>query len=460
MFCIVGLIVISIIGTTVRAFSISGSIETLPPCHILALIYPDLDIRATLANRDFFLYSGVYMDTTSETINSNSLLTGNNTTPLNEKAKSPLTGDTTTHPYELTNDEIRRILVEYSYICHYFLPINGLFGLIGNTLTSVALLGDQKRPLNGFSVYLVALAGTDSISLLNSLYYWTANCLFQRSMTPTECKLMVWMLYSSQAIGCWLIAAIGVNRLTAVVKPLYRVAACTPRRAILVFTALYILASLYYLPYLAWVGTRNGMCHYTLPSRSWKIIYPVLNMAIVAAPVTIMVYCNGQVAAAVIRRGRRLEFARKNALPHISLARYSSTVSPGPLVPSDSRSSSSSVLSIATIGHGLLTHRHVPLAPSPRDMSKDRHTLGILFLVTFVFLLLNLPYHVKCVLDHMSGNQRRDNFRRDVVIMYVFLCALYMNNSINFLLYCMSASKFRHQVARLLRCGPKCVQPE
>ena len=386
------------------------------------------------------MYLDAYVDTITSTANTTSLLTGSSTT----------------RTYEATDNEMHRLFIEYSYIWRYFLPTNGLFGLIGNALTSVALLSDTKRQLNGFSVYLVALAGSDSISLLNSLYFWITHCVFQHTMTPTECKLIVWIIYSSQAIGCWLIAAIGVDRLTAVIKPLYAVIACTARRAIIVSTVLYIVASLYYVHYLMWVGARNGTCHYTVHNNYWKLIYPVFNMVMVAVPVAVMLYCNGRVAADVLRRGRGLKFARKTPIPHITLAHLSSTVSPG-MCPSDS---TSSTLSAATTDHALVKRRHVPLAPRPRDMSKDRHTLGILFLVTIVFLLLNLPYHVKFVLYKIFGIQRRTNYRRDVVILYAFMCGFYLNNSINFLLYCISASKFRRQVARLFHCRPKFVRPK
>ena len=442
MYCIIRLIVVIKTCATIQLFSGSSSIDTLPTYDVLALIYPDVDVRA------FFVYLDGYADTTTETANT--------TTPLTANTTSRLPGNTATHPHELTNADMYRIRVEYSFIWRYFLPTNGLFGLIGNTLTFVTLLSDSKRQPNGFSVYLFALAVADSISLLNSLYYWFVKCVFHHSMSPVECKIMVWMLYSSQAIGCWLIAAIGVDRLIAVINPLYAVIACTARRATIVSTVLYIVASVYYLPYLVWIGVLNGGCHYNLPSTFWKLVYPLLNMALVAVPVAVMIYCNGRIAADVLRRGRGLKFARKTPIPHITLAQLSSTVSPG-MFPSDSTSSAALA---ATTDHALVKRRHVPLAPRPRDMSKDRHTLGILFLMTVLFLLLNLPYHVKFVLDQILVTRRYRNYRMYVVIIYVFMCAFYLNNSINFLLYCISASKFRRQVARLFRCRPKRVRPE
>ena len=426
---------ISIMGITVRAFSGYNSIDALPPCVVLSLIYPNLDVRA------FVEYSGTYVNTFTATFNTTTLLTGNSTTPLTKNIPYPVTVNTAIH--ELTNDDKRRIFAEYSFIWRYFFPVNGLFGLLGNALTMAALLSDTKRPLNGFSVYLVALAIADSVSLLISLYFWTAHGMFHHYLNRTECKLTVWLIYSSQAIGCWLIAAICVDRLTAVVKPLYAAAACTARRALVVSTVLYVAALLNYLPYLLWVGNRNGMCSHILPGRYWKHIYPVINMVMVVASVVVMVYCNGRIAATVLHRGRAFNFT--------------STVSPGMFVTSDS---TSSTVSVITIGHALVMRRHVPLTPSPRDTSKDRHTLVILFLVTVVFLLFNLPFHVKCVLDQILGIRLRSNFRRKVVIFNVFMCMLYLNNSINFLLYCVSASKFRRQVARLFRCRPKRVRPE
>ena len=428
------LLFVSISRVTVRAFSIPSSKDTLPPFNVLSLIYPAIDVRA------FNVYSGTYVDATTAIANTT----------------IPLTGNGANHTYDLTDADMHLILVEYSFIWKYFFPVNGLFGLIGNALTSVTLLSDTKRPINGFSVYLVSLAIADSISLLNSLYFWTVYCVFHHTMSPTECKLMVWLMYTSQAIGCWLIAAIGVDRLTAVVKPLCAVAACTARRGIAVSITLYILVPLYYHPYLIWVGVQHGLCHTRLPNSCLKRIYPVLNMAMIAVPVAVMIYCNGRIAAYVLRRSRELKFTRKTPIPHITLAQLSSTVSPG-VFPSDS---TSSTVSAVTTDHALVKRRHVPLAPRPRDMSKDRHTLVILFLVTVVFLLLNLPYHVKRVLDQILGIRPRDNFRRYVVILYVFMCTLYLNNSVNFLLYCVSASKFRRQVARLLRCRPKRVGPE
>ena len=416
---------------TVQTLSCSSYMDTLPPCDVLTLIYPNLDVRA------FVAYLDAYVDTTTSTVNTTSLLTGSSAT----------------HIYESSDNEKHNIIDEYSFVWLYFLPTNGMLGLLGNALTSAALLSDTKRQLNGFSVYLIALAGSDSISLLNSLYFWITHYMFQNTMSPTECKLIVWTIYSSQAIGCWLIAAIGVDRLTAIIKPLYAVIACTARRAIIVSTVLYIVASLYYLPYLMWIGARNGTCHYTIPSSCWKRIYPLFNMAMVAVPVAVMIYCNGRIAAYVLRRGRELGFTRKTAIPRITLAHLSSTVSPG-MFPSDS---TSSTVSAATTDHALVKRRHVPLAPRPRDMSKDRHTLVILFLVTIVFLLGNLPYHVKLVLYKILGI--RANYRRNVIFLYAFICGFYLNNSINFLLYCISASKFRRQVAILFHCRPKFVRP-
>ena len=128
------------------------------------------------------------------------------------------------------------------------------------------------------------------------------------------------MLYSTQAVGCWLIAAIGVDRLTAVVSvSLYAVVTCTARRAIIVSTVMYVVASLYCLPYLVWVATRNGSRHYNIRGRYGKLISPALNMAMVVAPVVVImapvVYRNWRIAEDVLRRGRGLEFARITPRP-------------------------------------------------------------------------------------------------------------------------------------------------
>ena len=440
----------------------------------------------------------------------------------------------------LHREDIRRILEHYSYIWRYFLPVNGILGLTGNIITTAALLKDPTRPRNGFTVYLIALAGADSVSLINSLYYWTLKCVLFREKNTLECRLTAWLSCAAQTSGCLLLAVIGADRLLAVTKPLSTACgARSARKAGMVTAAVYSTALIYYTPYLMWVSAKHGLCDLTLPSRRWVRVYPTLNLAVaVIAPIIVMVYCNGRIAVTLRRRTLDRQCQNNGHTPSqvisnadsdnvktdVTLER-SQPIYPSGYVPyckdyvnypssmvskemikdaeyTSEHSSSTMEHPSSTTKHSSPNHAHLSNIHSntsnttiiipgkssdtiPRNQRQspihntqpsrisqtsrsvrvvrrrsDRQMFIMLYVVSGMFLLLNLPYHAKSVVAQFLEIRRCPDFRRFVIITYVFLCALYMNNSVNFLLYCVSARKFRAQVARLFRCSNNRVAPK
>ena len=97
---------------------------------------------------------------------------------------------------------IRSVESYWTYIVglginRYVLPVIVVVGVFGN-LVSMTIMFQRQNRRSSFSVYLGALAISDTCVLFGSAYYWVITDILRRPFTDIECKILTWWLITFQ----------------------------------------------------------------------------------------------------------------------------------------------------------------------------------------------------------------------------------------------------------------------
>ena len=104
------------------------------------------------------------------------------------------------------------------FLHRYYLPCLIILGLIGNSLSLRVMTLKRNRKFS-CSMYLAALAVTDNVFLISSAFYWAVTEI-TNSMATWSCKLIGMVFITSASYGEYLVVALTIDRLCAVVCPL------------------------------------------------------------------------------------------------------------------------------------------------------------------------------------------------------------------------------------------------
>ncbi|GAB1598384.1 FMRFamide receptor-like, partial [Argonauta hians] len=132
-------------------------------------------------------------------------------------------------------------------------PIACSIGLIGNAISIIVM--NQKQMESSTNIYLMALAFSDSIKLINDFLYFVVILLMEMDKQAGEFlyqNLYPYAHYvfnSSLCISAWITVSVAVERYVYVCKPFYVKSYCTIYRARIITICIYILMSMLSIPY-------------------------------------------------------------------------------------------------------------------------------------------------------------------------------------------------------------------
>ena len=126
-----------------------------------------------------------------------------------------------------------------------FVPIVFSVGTVGNTLSFLVFVFSHVRRLSS-SVYLAALAISDTGFLLCVFVSWANNIGIHWFHQPGLCQTFVYCTYIFSFLSVWYVVAFTVERYIAVCLPFQRQNMCTSKRAKIVVFTLLALASILY----------------------------------------------------------------------------------------------------------------------------------------------------------------------------------------------------------------------
>ena len=292
-------------------------------------------------------------------------------------------------------------------------PILMVCGTIGNVL-SVVVLSRKNLIQSVSSTYLLSLSVADlSVLWVGLLRQWMRYLGFDiRTAANWICKLHWWFLYVTLDISVWLLVMVTVERLITTFKPFTNRVLCTKKRAkivicAIVITALAVNCHVLYGMDLKVSETEAGMEMYTCgPNRDYmKFFFLVWNYIDLCKfsllPFFILSLCNMCIIYKVVSNNRKMN----------------TQVAPSGSTATENRT---------------------------KAMSKLLLTLNFVFIATTApvcVYLVGEPYWIPREVPR--DIQLEDPWWAIVNIL------MYINNTVNFGLYCFSGTRFRAELMSL-----------
>lgn len=303
----------------------------------------------------------------------------------------------------------------------YISPIL-FFGILGNLLSFIVLQRQRKKVSTYF--YLCFLSVMDFAVLLTGLAGIWGKHLIGKDVQDTSdltCKFSIFFGHFFSDVSVWVIIAVTVERFVVVKYPFRTLASKRIRQAKIICAAIVALMCAINVHFLvlAEIHARNGAPKCEIRPSSWTMInniWPWIDAVVYSfLPFTILVVLNGFIIRSVCKSKDR----RKKLM---SLPR---------------RSTKSHLVS--------------------RLSKENRKTTMMLFSVSCTFLVTALPMNVATILNTFWNNSTDKSMKEFSVLYLLYSIAkmlMYMNHSINFVLYCALGTNFRKALYRIVT--PKC----
>ena len=283
------------------------------------------------------------------------------------------------------------------------IPFLVILGTLGNILNIMIMLRRKFAKLS-ISVYLLVLAISDTIFLYTNtlstdwILYVTDVNIQNEGNGP--CKILKYILMTSRCLSAWLIVAVSVERLTAIIKPYSAKMRATPRRARFIVLGITSVVICAYLHILVLVEvTPNGICLWKTGLKN-------------AIPVLFNVY----------------DLILYSLLPSVILL-----------------TTSTMLIYKVRQSHKFQAEAANRFGTQQRDHQETVRMSVMLVTVSLTFFFLTLPITLDQTLFMMKI------FSPDIVYFTFYLLDV-LNHSINFILYMISGKSFRQEL-NLMFCG-------
>ncbi|CAH1796257.1 unnamed protein product [Owenia fusiformis] len=286
----------------------------------------------------------------------------------------------------------------------YCAPLIIIVGTIGNTLSFIILTRKNMRKSTS-SIYLSVLAVVDSTVLYTGLLrHWIRHIsdIDIRSITLGGCKFHIFLVYFSLDLSAWILVAVTFERLVAV-----------------------------YIPYKARVYCTSFTTFITVCAISFVLFF--INLHFFWTYGYIKINDRGDIFVACIIAEEKYKHFARYTWPWLDMCIAS-------FIP----------FFIMFTSNVLIIIKVRKL--SSTNESKMTFMTAMLLTVNFVFIICTSPI-VLYLNFYETWNPGSDELTIAKRKLHFVICNLlmYTNNSINFLLYCLSGPTFRRDLRKLLR---------
>ena len=296
-------------------------------------------------------------------------------------------------------------------------------GSVGNVITITVLLRVKLRRVSS-TVYLIALAINDLVVLYFGLlrqWIWKTHRVDFRP--HLGCGFHIWLVYTSVAYSSWILVALTTERVVSVKFPVYARNGLSRKSAVIVLSVLLVIISgtnLHMIfswkdsEYILISSTTNTtipflMCEFTSDSsyHVMKHIWPWVDLCLVSVvPLILLVLGNCIIGKSLHVRTRSRKISRSK------------------LHQKDNTNST---------GH-------------------QRSITKLLALLSVVFFVSTLPASVYLVtVSFFDPTESPETVHKYALWWAIASMFMYANNAINFILYCVSGTNFRHELKTMLK---------
>ena len=290
------------------------------------------------------------------------------------------------------------------FIKIYFTPILLFVGTLGNIILFLVFSQPSLKHSTA-AFYFRILAIADTLALNFGLWpNWMRDCfgIYIYPITDTSCRIQTYLRYTLPDCAVWVLVIMTIERLVGVLWPHHVRTIFTCHRVRISVFVMAIFIAAVNIPSL-WVATVDNGNMSIQPCKAANQllaydIWPWIDLTIYSLlPFLIMMSCAVVIIITVYRRQRM--FSRRGSI-------------------NDTRGSQVKTLTVT------------------------------LLIVVFVFLLLTSPFVIYATtLRSLYGKVNVDF----TLFFFVASCLRYVNNSVNFVLYCISGTSFRIELMALFR---------
>ena len=316
--------------------------------------------------------------------------------------------------------ETDQLVEYYRDISHglklYVTPVILFGGTAGNLMTIVVILSHHFR-YHPSSIPLITMAFVDiGVLYTNLLGIWLGaltsdGVQYMRDMSSAGCKISTFITVYLTQCSSWILVLINIDRVVSVYKPLKARTWCTRRRLAIALVTMMLVLALINI-HIFWTAKHYPKkefdhCQYDIDllgakgQEAWLTIDASIFVFI---PFVLIFGCNVYIISSLIRARRR----RKSM---------------------DSYQGSQGQSSDNT-----------------RSITMMLITISIVFLITTSPMTLCFLFY-DSLMQHFEGDPVGMALWYELVIYTVLVLVCYSNNALNFLLYCISGSKFREALS-------------
>ncbi|KAH3848486.1 hypothetical protein DPMN_090853 [Dreissena polymorpha] len=305
-------------------------------------------------------------------------------------------------------------------------PILILLGTIWNSLF-ILILTRRSIRVSTTVLFLTVLACSDLLVLYSGLLRQWLIYLFNtdvRNISEAGCKINMWMVYSSLDFSAWTLIIVTFDRVVSAWLP-YRVrTVCTKKTAVAVLLAVgvFILAinahmlygMVYHIENDTNINPIEDKCSTSDQSYTYffRNVWPWIDMCVFCIiPFVVIVIGNVLILFKVLNSHKKANV----------------TVAP------------------------TNSHRARDQQQAIRNAKQSSMT-AMLFTLNIVFLVTTLPVSIYLIGRYAYWTKGADDATKAKLDFWwaVVNMLMYTNNSLNFLLYCLSGTKFRSEFIRLI----------
>ena len=280
----------------------------------------------------------------------------------------------------------------------YCLPVICIFGLVGNTLSSITFFRNPLRKTS-CSLYLAARSISDSGFLLALLLTWISSVFGLRlGSIRGICAAIVFLTYICGCLSVWFVVFLTIENYVRICHPFFIKSVCSKRLARILTCVLCVLSlGIYSTP--LWISDSNCSHNYKYHKITEILVYVDTLLTLVIPSILITCFMIA-ITFKVIKTFRRRQRLRKS---------------------SDSKTSSH-------------TKSH-PMAKVTK----------MLFIVSMTFFILNIPSHIIrlyiLINSFVRGQSQSPNIER--AFQTLFQQLYYLSFSVNIVIYLTFGRNFR-----------------
>ncbi|XP_005093128.1 probable G-protein coupled receptor 139 [Aplysia californica] len=329
-------------------------------------------------------------------------------------------------------------------------PVLLVVGTVGNVLSIIVM---SRRNLRGSqaSVYLIALSLTDIVVLYTGLlrhFLRSVASLDVRAMTELGCKINIMMVYASLDISVWILVAFTFERFLSVFTPHKVKSYCTRLTSVIVICIIIILLLglnshfLFGFEFVVFGKNANfsgiTVCYYATDEYRLfaQSAWPWIDFSVFSlVPFIIFIIGNVCIATRVVKSRRTTQ--RIGTLE--TNAAINSTANGG---------TENEPRTVSRIRHT------APAFPVPHAKRVDRTAsmTAILLVLNIMFLITTTPVSIFFIVEPYWVKWAKTPREKEIIHLTFTIVNLimYLNNAINFILYCLTGSRFRRELHNML----------